>query len=58
MSGVVQRLQPVRGRTWLRNVANVIWGSDATPESGAGGFIGVSLLRSRLDLCRHVPQRG
>ena len=54
MSGEVQPLQPVRGRTGLWNVANVRWGSDATPEIGAGVFIGVSLFGSRLNLRRHV----
>ena len=54
MSGEVQPLQPVRGRTWLCSGANVSLGSDATPEIGAGVFIEMGLLGSRLNLRRHV----
>ena len=54
MSGAAQRLQPVRGRTWLCSGATVSWGSDTTPKIGAGVFIGVSLIGPRLNLRRHV----
>ena len=58
MSGAAQRLQPVRGRTWLCSGSNVRWGSDATPEIGAGVFIEVGLLGPRLNLRRHVPSEA
>ena len=58
MSGAVQPLYHVRGGTWFRNGANVRWGSDATPEIGAGVFIAVGLLGPRLNLRRHVPSEA
>ena len=51
-------MQPVWGRTWLCNVANVRWGSDATPKIGAGVFIRVSLIGPRLNLRRHVTPKA
>ena len=39
-------------------MANVRWGSDATPEIGAGVFIEVDLLGPRLRLRRHVPSEA
>ena len=54
MSGAAHRLQPVRGGTWLCSGATVSWGSDTTPEIGAGVFIGVSLFGPRLNLRRRV----